>query len=432
MATTEDLLHRVSALEEGKHRQSYGNGPSSEIYVVPDGGVKAWLQVLAAFFVYFTTWALTDSFGAYQTFYENGDLFSASSSSIAWIGSTQAAILQTVGLISGTLYDRGYFRSLLYTASLVVILGQMMLSLSHTYYQVFLAQAVCMGLGAGLVAVPGITILSSYFDRRIEFAIGIASTGSGIGATIYPFMFHRIITRVGFAWCVRAIGLLMFIAMLVQVLVLRPRPRPKKLSRANIIDWAAFREPAYVAFLLGVTTCTLSLNIPDYYIQLYAIRNHITGGDFGFYLLSILTTGSVCGQVSLSYLAEKIGPFNVLSCSIAICGALCFALINLQSMPGLIVVITTYGFVSGAHMSLAPTCFVKLSPTKDVVGTRLGMGMAATVVGTLVGPPIAGAILDNVGFNSVWVYSGTVSIASGLIFMLSRGFHGGWRVWARV
>lgn len=70
---------------------------------VPNGGLKAWLQVLGGFFVLFNTWGILNTFGAYQTYYKSGDLFVESSSAVSWIGSIQAFMVQLFGLLSGPL-----------------------------------------------------------------------------------------------------------------------------------------------------------------------------------------------------------------------------------------------------------------------------------------------------------------------------------------
>jgi MFS family permease len=124
---------------------------------------------------------ILNTFGAYQTYYETGKLFTASSSNISWIGSVQSSLLLILGLISGPLYDAGYFRALLYSGSLLIILGQMMTSLSHEYYQSLLAQGFCIGIGVGLIFIPGVAILSTYFSSRLALANGIAAAGSGLG-----------------------------------------------------------------------------------------------------------------------------------------------------------------------------------------------------------------------------------------------------------
>lgn len=101
-----------------------------------------------------------------------------------------------------------------------------MLSLAkpHNYYQVFLSQAIGMGLGMGLVIVPAVSIPAHYFRRRRLLAMGFIFagqcypgvtrqpsiycfvTGSSLGGVIFPIMLNRLINgRVGFAWGIRFI-----------------------------------------------------------------------------------------------------------------------------------------------------------------------------------------------------------------------------------
>lgn len=87
------------------------------------------------------------------------------------------------GLVTGPLYDHGYLRALLVGGSLLEILGLMMMSLAREYYQVFLAQAVCLGLGGGMVYVPSIAAAAaaSIGEAKRPLVIGVVASGSGIG-----------------------------------------------------------------------------------------------------------------------------------------------------------------------------------------------------------------------------------------------------------
>lgn len=60
---------------------------SNPLPEVPDGGAQAWLQVAGAWVLMFNTFGLINTFGVYQTYYESGNLFTSTSSNIAWIGS---------------------------------------------------------------------------------------------------------------------------------------------------------------------------------------------------------------------------------------------------------------------------------------------------------------------------------------------------------
>jgi MFS family permease len=122
-----------------------------------------------------------NTYGAYQTFYESGELFTSSSSTISWIGSLQSFLLLLVGTLTGPVYDAGYIYHLLWTGSFAVVFGQMMLSLCHTYWQTLLAQAFCIGMGCGCLFIPGVAILSTYFNTNLALAVGLAASGSSMG-----------------------------------------------------------------------------------------------------------------------------------------------------------------------------------------------------------------------------------------------------------
>ena len=147
----------------------------------PDGGLNAWLHVLGSFFLVFNTWGIINAFGAYQTYYASGELFTASSSSISWIGSIETCLLLVTGFVSGPFFDRGGLRVLLLSGCFLIVFGHMMLSICHTYWQVVLAQGVVIGLGTGCLFVPCVAILPQYFKSRLGLASGLAIGGSSIG-----------------------------------------------------------------------------------------------------------------------------------------------------------------------------------------------------------------------------------------------------------
>lgn len=75
----------------------------------PNGGTRAWLQVLGAFFLNFNTWGLLNAFGTFQSEYSTGLLRGSSQSSMSWIGSLQAFLMLVIGVLCGRALDAGYF-----------------------------------------------------------------------------------------------------------------------------------------------------------------------------------------------------------------------------------------------------------------------------------------------------------------------------------
>lgn len=146
--------------------------------------------------------------------------------------------------VTGPVYDAGYVHTLLLVGSFLVVFGQMMLSLATTFWQVMLAQAICVGLGCGCLFVPGVAILSTYFSTRIATAMGLAASGSSLGGVIYPIVFHRLQPTIGFPWATRVIGFVALAGLAVSNLVFKVRVLPA--SRRAFFDISAFREPPWV------------------------------------------------------------------------------------------------------------------------------------------------------------------------------------------
>jgi hypothetical protein len=86
-----------------------------------------------------------------------------------------------VGACTGPVFDRGHLRFLLLIGSFGVVFGFMMLSLCKEFWQAVLAQGFCIGLGGGMLFVPSVAILPTYFSTKIGLAIGLAAAGSSMG-----------------------------------------------------------------------------------------------------------------------------------------------------------------------------------------------------------------------------------------------------------
>ncbi|KAK0853804.1 hypothetical protein LTR91_008886 [Friedmanniomyces endolithicus] len=395
----------------------------TNIRFVPNGGLLAWLQVLGSFFIYFNAWGIVNTFGTYQTYYETALLSSSSPSQISWIGSVQAFLLMVVSALGGPLYDAGYVHHLLIGGSVLAVLGQFMLSLCSTYWQVFLAQGVCIGVGTGAMFVPGVAILSTYFSTKIATATGLAAAGSSLGGTIYPIVFRQLQPRIGFPWATRVLGFMMLATLVVSNCVLKVRVLPE--GRRRFLDLSAFREAPYLFFVAGNMLAFLGLYNPFFYVPSYVIESGIAGPDLAFYMLSIINAASTFGRIIPGYTADRIGPLNMIVPCTFFAGVLCICLAAAHSIGPVIAILVFYGFCSGTLVSLPPTIFVHLTQNRAVIGTRMGMGFAITSLGMLVGTPISGAILNKSSFTWVWVFGGVCTVAGSLCLLGARVTKGG-------
>ena len=118
--------------------------------------------------------SFVSSYGVFQTYY-SGTL-NLDPSAISWLGSVQIFLLFFVGTFSGRALDAGLFRPVYIAGSILQLIGIFSLSAATTYWQLFLAQAVCTGLANGLQFCPCMSLLTTYFAKRRNLAVDRKST----------------------------------------------------------------------------------------------------------------------------------------------------------------------------------------------------------------------------------------------------------------
>ncbi|KAH8904899.1 monocarboxylate permease-like protein, mch4 [Coniochaeta sp. PMI_546] len=425
MALNHDTdMPNLKALEHDPAKQSdpEKSKPSSP----PNGGLLAWLQVAAGFAIFFNTWGMISAFSVFQTYYESGELFVASSSNISWIGSIQSFLLQLTGLVAGPVYDRGYLRLLLGTGSFLVVFGLMMLSLCTEYWQALLAQAFCIGIGAGLLFVPTVSLIPTWFSSRIGLAVGIASSGSSLGGVIYPIVLSRLIPQVGFPWAVRCVGFVALATFIVPLTVMRARVRVPE-ARA-VVDWSAFRDAPFMVFTLAVLVAFIGQTVLLFYISFYPADRGLTDTSLAFYIAAIFNAGSVLGRILPNALSDRIGVFNTIAPLTVFLGVTILCLLAVRNAAGMVVEAIVTGFFSGIVVALPPVCFRSLTKNPSMFGTRIGQGFATAGIGLLIAGPSAGAILGSVellNWTGLWVYGGVTVCIAGVILFGVRGMKAG-------
>ncbi|KAJ9603389.1 hypothetical protein H2200_012167 [Cladophialophora chaetospira] len=414
------------APEEREEKVSASNG----IDTIPDSGMQAWLQVLGAFFLWFNTWGLINAYGAFQSYYTVDLLRHMTPSAIAWIGSVQACLLLLVGALTGPVFDAGYFRTLLILGSSMVVFGLFMTSIATEYWQILLAQGFCVGIGTGCLFTPSVALLSTYFSSKLMIAMGLAASGSGIGGTLLPIVIHRLQPSIGFPWAIRTVGFISLGTLAVPNAVMRVRLLPP--ARRKLVDLSAWKGPAYCLYVLGFFVAFVGVFTPYFYIELYALERGLASAETAFYLLAVITGGSILGRLGPNLVAAKIGMYNVIIPCMILAGIFAFGFIGVPNPSSIIMVGVLYGFFSGAIVSISPTLAVQLSPNRAMIGTRMGMAFSAASAAMLIGPPVAGKLLDEHGFDAAFGFSGVCSIFGAVILCASRACHGGWRVMKKL
>ena len=329
----------------------------------------------------------------------------------------------------------------------MVVFGLLMTSIAMVYWQILLAQGFCVGIGTGCLFTPSVALLSTYFSSKLMIAMGLCASGSGIGkesatvadrerayaceigGTVLLIIFHRLQPDIRFPWATRTVAFSSLGTLAIPNAVMKVRMLPRQ--RCKLFDLSAWKDPAYCLYVLGAFVAFVGIFTPHFYIGLYAFEMAATSPETAFYL-AVITGGSIIGRIGPNLLAAKIGTYNVLVQCMILTGVFAFGFIDAQSLTSTIMVGVLYGFFSGAIVSISPTLAVQLSPSRAVIGNRMGMVFSAAGAAMLIGPPVAGKLLDNHGFNAAFDFPGVCAIVGAVILWASRGFHRGWRVMKKL
>lgn len=325
-------------------------------------------------------------------------LIHASSSNISWVGAIQSYCVLLMGFLSGPIFDRGYLRPLLCVGSFLVVFGFMMLSLCDTFWQVLLAQGFCIGIGSGLLFVPAVAILPTYFNTKLGLAIGLAASGSSMGGIIYPIVFYRLLDQIGFGWSVRVLGFLALATLLIPIFVMKQRVKPPR-ARA-LIDTTVFQDIPFMLFTLGAMIGFIGLYTVLFYLSFFGEANGYTDASMSFYIVPILNAASVFGRTLPNALSDKTGSFNIILPGAAICSILIFCMIAVNGLGSIVVLAIFFGFFSGVFIALPPVCLVALTADKSKIGSRIGMAFGFMGFGCLAGVSTKTILITRIGGNS--------------------------------
>ncbi|KAF7371610.1 MFS general substrate transporter [Mycena venus] len=203
------------------------------------------------------------TFGVYKNYYVRVFLPKHSPSSIAWIGSFQLMMPSLLGPFAGKTFDDGGFYMLEVVGCSIFTFSVFMLSLCKLgqYYQVFLAQAVGMGIGLGLTFLPTVSIVVHHFKRHRGLTSGIMS-GSSIGATVFPIMVNHLLPRFGFVKTICYSGAIVPPVLVLGNLMMRTRLPPRSKRGGNTASpniKSFFSDAPYMIAILGCVAFPIEL-----------------------------------------------------------------------------------------------------------------------------------------------------------------------------
>ncbi|KAF7934748.1 uncharacterized protein EAE98_002793 [Botrytis deweyae] len=314
---------------------------------------RSCMAVIGVFSIMFCSVGFITAFGGFQGYYAKNMLIDEFASDMSWFGSFNVFCMFGRTFVAEYLNNKYGSWFLVYGGSAVMLLALFMTSLCKEYYQFFLTRGFLLGVGIASILLPAFTIAAQYFTKYRGLALGIVVSGSSF---------------------------------------LLPQESCPRVTRS----WTFF----FVYF--GIFT-------PFFYIEPWALSLGFDS-NFAFYTISIVNAASLFGRIIPGLLADRFGCYNIAVIASISSGLVCTCMKKATSVAGITIFSLTYGFTSGAIISLQGFCAAKLVPPMQF-GIAMGSVMTFLSIAGLVGSPINGKILD------VWVYLG-ISLFSGMTMLL--------------
>ena len=359
-----------------------------EPHAHPEGGLRAWLVVLGSWCAMVACFGVMNSIGTFQAYIASHQLSHFTQGTVGWIFSLYVALAFFCGAIVGPIFDAKGPRVLLLGGSTLLVLSMMLLgSCTGTTLECALERQICEadplcvtalwhfivafgvlgGLGTALTFVPAVSAIGHFFLAGRATATGIAATGSSIGGVVLPLVLQSLYPRLGFAWATRILGFLFILLLVVANTLIRSRLPYKALKTTGVLpDLRIFQSIPYTLFVLGVFLSEWGLFIPINYISSFAIDQGFPTA-LSYQLLAILNAGSFFGRWIPGIAADRIGRFNTMILTVALCLVITAATWLPASysnpIPLTIIYAAVFGFASGSNISLTPPCIGQLCST---------------------------------------------------------------------
>lgn len=246
----------------------------------------------------------------------------------------------------------------------ITIASFLILAECNTYWQMMLCLGLLGSLGGAIIATVAMSVVAKLFSRRQGLAMGVAVTGSSVGAVLFPMMLRSTLAQLGWKWAMRTLaftiagitvpGVFCFIPF-QRLASSLPHHEPQRQGKA-VINFAAFRSYAFTfvtggSFLLEFAIFGIAGLLPT-----IAVDTGFSPED-GYTLLSVLGVGSCVGRVLPGIFGDLVGPFNtilVMTATTLLFMATLFIPFASKSESVLYAFSALWGFGSGSMLSVSP------------------------------------------------------------------------------
>lgn len=395
-----------------------------------------WITVGLAAVLLFLVNATVSTFGVFfkPIAEEFGWSRGAVSAAIAIRFVVSAALVMPMGYLS----DRYGPRRVVLPCFLLLAAGFLLTSMVTEVWHFYLVQGLVMGAGVSGPFVCLMSTVARWHDRRRGLALGLASTGPGLGIVFFPPMAAGLIAARGWQQAIAALGLLtLIIGVSASVFVKNP-PLTKDQFDDRPEDWTDSSRKgrrkgpfdllqSLPRLLRDRQLLSLFMVFALFYLGTHLVINHLVnyvtdtgiGALVAAAMMSVVGIGSIAGRLAMGPVSDRISTRAdaAVCCSLVVVS---LVLLMLKAEPLMWVAAALFGIGFGGAVPLIPAIIGDYFGTKNLT-TMTGAIVVGTNLGSATGPWMGGFLFDLTGGYLWALVSSAVLTAIGMVVVLRLG-----------
>jgi sugar phosphate permease len=379
-------------------------------------------------------------FGFTAVFEPIADEFGWSYAKVSFASSLRGFEMGLLAPLVGILVDRLGPRRLIFIGSIIVAVGFTLLSRISTlagFYIAFVFIATGTSTCSGTVMLTAVT---NWFHRRAGLAIGIVSSGFGLGGLMVPLI-TLLIDSIGWRPAMFTVGLGMLAIVLPLSFVIRHKPEQygylpdgdeaKPVSdgktktvtpdiKAKARAWQALYQAlkGRVFWQIAIASACFAFVIGAVITHMMPFLSSVgIARSLSSVVAFLLPLVSICGRLGSGWLSDRIGSRFVFSLSflLMIAGILVFAHVNETRQWLLIPFVIALSFGWGLCVTTR-TMLIRDHFRRANFGTIIGATFGVMMFGNIAGSPLAGWVYDTLGsYQVAWLSFAGVALAGTIL-----------------
>jgi MFS family permease len=381
-----------------------------------------WIIVIAAFLVTFTSFSIRYSFGIFSdSFLEE---FGWTKTLIFGAPLFSTVVGGLSNIVMGRLSDRYGPKITFGVNGFLMGLGLILCSQITALWQLYVFSGLLIGVGLGVSFAPTMATTSRWFIKRRGLALGIVTSGIGIGTLVMSPVTTYFISVYGWRTAYLIVGFIAWTILIPAAFMLKSGPvennalsddKNRKEEGWGVLEAAGTRS--FWLVLFSNSFWNLCLQMIMLHIYPYAEKGIGASPMVAASVLSLIGAGSILGRIAVGVASDKVGTKRVWLFCLACQVVTMFWLTEAKNVWMLYVFAPSFGFSYGGLVPLIPAIDSEFFGTKNL-GAIIGIiGIGATISGAL-GPFLGAYIFDLTGSYYLAFLLGAVATVFAIILAI--------------